>query len=444
MSKLPAGWVEAGLLHLCSARMGPTILTKDLTAFGVPVYSAGQVNNAWGHTNMEVPTFGRGTVVVSARGSIGFAKIPAEELFTCTQTTIALTPVSGVHPAYIRDHLRSIDLASFGSGAAIPMLTISHLRGVSVPLAPSQEQLRIADKIEALTTRMEACGSRLDRVPLILKRFRESVLEAAVSGRLTEEWRKQSGHLNSWEDVSVGEIATVVRGASPRPAGDSRYFGGDIPWITVGELTKDENKYLRSVTTFLTSEGRERSRFVERGTLLLSNSGATLGVPKIIDVAGCINDGSVALLGVEEPLKSYLYYVLRSKTMWLRGLNQGAAQPNLNTTIVREIRFGLPPSDAEQSEIVRRVEELFVFADDLERQYRGASERVEKLTPAVLAKAFRGELVPQDPSDEPAEKLLERIRAERDTNGSGARRGRSKRPQGKKGLRGKKNEGEEE
>jgi len=161
-------------------------------------------------------------------------------------------------------------------------------------------------------------------------------------------------------------------------------------------------------------------------------------------VAGCINDGSVALLGVEEPLKSYLYYVLRSKTMWLRGLNQGAAQPNLNTTIVREIRFGLPPSDAEQSEIVRRVEELFVFADDLERQYRGASERVEKLTPAVLAKAFRGELVPQDPSDEPAEKLLERIRAERDTNGSGARRGRSKRPQGKKGLRGKKNEGEEE
>jgi type I restriction enzyme S subunit len=75
------------------------------------------------------------------------------------------------------------------------------------------------------------------------------------------------------------------------------------------------------------------------------------------------------------------------------------------------------PSLAEQAEIVRRVDELFALADQLEANYLAAVERVKKLTPAVLAKAFRGELVAQDPSDEPAEKLLERIRAQREAEG---------------------------
>ena len=180
--------------------------------------------------------------------------------------------------------------------------------------------------------RVGVCSERLDLVPQILKKFREAVLEAAVSGTLTEEWRRNGKSPQRWHDRSVKDVAEVVRGASPRPAGDSRYFGGDVPWITVGELTKDGNKYLTTVSTFLTAAGKDRSRFVLPGTLLLSNSGATLGVPKIINIGGCINDGSVALLGIEEPLKSYLYYVLKSKgktQAFLRRLNQGAARSQI-------------------------------------------------------------------------------------------------------------------
>lgn len=178
------------------------------------------------------------------------------------------------------------------------------------------------------------------------------------------------------------------------------------------ELTKDQLKLLTATSDSLTEAGRLKSRYIESDTLLLSNSGATLGVPKITRIGGCINDGVVALLDVQEPTKSYLYYFLSSKTEELRSLNQGAAQPNLNTGIVKsiEVRIG---SEAEQTEIVRRVEQLFAYAEQLEAKVAAAQQRIDALTQSLLAKAFRGELVPQDPTDEPASVLLERIRTQR-------------------------------
>ncbi|MDA1278371.1 MAG: hypothetical protein O2960_30625, partial [Verrucomicrobia bacterium] len=77
-----------------------------------------------------------------------------------------------------------------------------------------------------------------------------------------------------WKWSPLGKLSNVVRGGSPRPAGDPRYFGGDIPWITVGSITADTTPYLRAVPQTVTAAGKERSRFVERGTLLLTNSGA--------------------------------------------------------------------------------------------------------------------------------------------------------------------------
>lgn len=91
---------------------------------------------------------------------------------------------------------------------------------------------------------------------------------------------------------------------------------------------------------------------------------------------------------------------------------KGVAVRGINIGDVRALQLPLP-SREEQDEIVRRVETLFTFADRLEARYAAARAQVEKLTPSLLAKAFRGELVPQDPNDEPASVLLERIAAKR-------------------------------
>ncbi|MCP5415194.1 MAG: restriction endonuclease subunit S, partial [Chromatiaceae bacterium] len=190
-----------------------------------------------------------------------------------------------------------------------------------------------------------------------------------------------------WMWASLDQLSEVVRGGSPRPAGDPRYFGGPVPWITVGPLTADESDYLHSVPDGLTLEGKERSRYIEPETLLLTNSGATLGVPKITLIGGCINDGVAALLGVEHPLKRYLVTFLRTKTSSMRRINQGAAQPNLNTSIIKATVVPLPP-EAEQHRIMAEVDRRLSLLRETEAQVDATLKRAERLRQSVLQRAF--------------------------------------------------------
>jgi type I restriction enzyme, S subunit len=216
-----------------------------------------------------------------------------------------------------------------------------------------------------------------------------------------------------WAWASVDQLCFVIRGASPRPAGDPRYFGGSIPWITVGSITRDDEIYLQSTEQFVTEAGKAASRFIETGTLLFTNSGATLGVPKIAKICGCINDGSVALLDIDETTKLYLYWFLKTQTEKLRALNQGAAQPNLNTDIVRRICVPIC-TKPEMLEVLKVIEETINSAKSQEKSLETALKKSTAQHKNILRAAFSGQLVPQDPNDEPASALLARIRARRE------------------------------
>jgi type I restriction enzyme S subunit len=165
-------------------------------------------------------------------------------------------------------------------------------------------------------------------------------------GRIPEGWRV----------VSIGGISKVVRGSTPRPAGDPRYFGGELPWITVSELTKDENIYLVETGARITEEGARRSRNIRPGTLLLGNSGFSLGVPKITKISGYINDGIAAFLDISPELDTlFMYYCLASLTQYFRFvIARGVDQPNLNTTLISKVKIQLPPL-LEQKEIAEKL-----------------------------------------------------------------------------------------
>jgi type I restriction enzyme, S subunit len=355
-----------------------------------------------------------------------------------------------------------------------PRVSFEKLSHFQILLPPTVEQDRIVAKLDASLNGLDRAEAITNRARERLHRYRSAVLHAALTGELTRGWRAakeadgdeegESGGVllrlllisrrarweeiesrrltekgqvlsddkwklrypeptapslksapdlpHTWAWASLDQICIVVRGASPRPAGDPRYFGGSIPWITVGSLTRDPQPYLMETTDFLTEAGKAASRYIEAETLLLTNSGWTLGVPKISRIAGCINDGIVALLGLDYPLKLFLYYALLTQTETLRNIDQGASQPNLNTGIIRSIVTAIPPF-AEQTIIIRELERRLSAADRLAVSLNEQLARARAMRQLLLREAFAGQLVPQIVDDEPAPVLLERIRSAR-------------------------------
>jgi type I restriction enzyme S subunit len=137
-----------------------------------------------------------------------------------------------------------------------------------------------------------------------------------------------------WEAKRLGDLGAVVRGSSPRPAGDPRYFNGSfVPCLTVASLTNipDSRLHVSETEGCLTEEGAQQSRRLETGMLIIANSGATLGVAKLLAVSCCANDGIAAIIKYTYGDRRFLCYFINSKTSHLREVvATGNGQPNLN------------------------------------------------------------------------------------------------------------------
>ena len=229
------------------------------------------------------------------------------------------------------------------------------------------EQSQIAQFLDRETVKIDALIEEQRRLIEFLKEKRQAVISHTVTKGLKPDAPMKDCGVDwvglipqHWEVSKLGQTANIVRGGSPRPAGDSRFFNGDfMPWITVGEVTKDDSMYLVATESMLTEVGAEQSRTINTGTLVLTNSGATLGVPKILGITGCANDGILAFLDLKANAnKKYLYFVLGSLTSELRErMKQGSGQPNLNTGIVSALQVPLPPV-VEQLAIVAELERM--------------------------------------------------------------------------------------
>ena len=221
----------------------------------------------------------------------------------------------------------------------------------------------------------------------------------------------------SWEWTELGEAMTVIRGASPRPKGDPRYFGGSIPWIMIADVTRAEGKYLMKTRETVTEAGADKSRYLPKGALILSNSG-TVCVPKFLGVPGCIHDGFVTFPDIPDCFdQQFLYQFFKHlRPIAIRTYKQGVTQVNLNTEIVRSIPLPIPP-EAEQARIVSAIESLQDRSTRARDLLSEVGPLIGQLRQSVLRSAFSGDLTSewrqQNPDVLPASELLQRIRTER-------------------------------
>lgn len=261
---------------------------------------------------------------------------------------------------------------------------------------PTTEQQKISAYLDDKCTKIDSIIEKQEKVIEKLKAYKLSVLTEAVTKGLNPDVKMKDSGVQwigeipeHWEITSIARIATVVRGASPRPAGDPLYFNGsDVPWITVAEVTKDEGKYIYETETFLTCAGAEKSRIVEKGTLILSNSGATLGVPKITCITGCINDGSLAFYDLKIN-QTYLLYTFKGRTYELRKQMQGYGQPNLNTSIVKAIQIPLPP-EKEEVEICNYLDKKCTAIDSAIEKKQALIEKLKEYKKSLIYEVVTG------------------------------------------------------
>lgn len=285
-------------------------------------------------------------------------------------------------------------------------------------LLPSlQEQLRIVAKLEKLLHKVDACQERLENFPALLKRFRQSILAAACSGRLTASWREVNPNLKKWQQLTLKDIATEMKtGPFGSALHKSDYILGGYP--VINPMNLHEGKILPSSNVTVDNVIRDRlcEYVLRKGDIVIARRGemGRCAVVTSTEDGWLCGTGSLILRLQKNALPKYLELVISSPIIreYFSDQAVGTTMMNLNQRLFGAMPLSLPSLD-EQQEIVRRVEALFAVADQIEARYNKAKAQVDRLTQSILAKAFRGELVPQNPDDEPASVLLERIRAEK-------------------------------
>jgi type I restriction enzyme S subunit len=482
---LPSSWSHATLGDVCldpqygwttSASIDgdlPLVRTTDISSGAIDWRSVPYCEIA--PADAEKYLLDDGDILISRAGSVGksfLIRIPKRSVFA--SYLIRFRPL--IDERYINFFLQTQaywnQISESTSGIAIPNVNANKLRRVKLPVAPIAEQRRIADKIDELFSELDAGVASLKWARRLLKKYRQAVLKAAVSGELTRDWRerhkgdiKESGAEllqrilearrvaweaaelkklrtkgkppkddrwkqkyqeprppdtaglpalpEGWVWVSIGQIFDVFIGSTPSRA-EQRYWGGDVPWVSSGEVAFCRIKQTRET---ITQAGLRNSgtRLHPRGTVLLGiiGEGKTRGQAAILDIEACNNQNAAAIRVSSTAIPSeYVYYYLLWRYETTRRESSGGNQPALNRDRVKEFMIPLP----SLAELAEHVSELDSHTSQIEKLESAIGEQLRvagAIRQSILKAAFAGRLLPQDPNDEPASVLLERIRAER-------------------------------
>lgn len=494
--ELPEGWASAGIRSVfdCWGGMTPSttvdtywggtmpwISSKDVKGWTVDGGTECITEKAMRETRLrECPV---GSVLVVVRSGVLAHTLPVAVTTRSVVVNQDLKALSSGNSdlnawlaVYLRAHEREILESNRKDGTTVQSIRVEELLGRELPVPPLAEQHRIVEKVEALLAQVNKAKDRLDRVTMILKRFRQAVLAAACSGRLTEEWigrrseteaevasiraeilrlknavpgarrkRKAEPQVpdalpetipDHWTTCRIGDVFDVTYGLSEplrKTVPDSK---DDLPVLSMANINQ-WGEWNLAVLKYFPVPPQSRSKLrLEVGDLLFNwrNSPNWIGKTARFDMSDGVYVNASFLLRLrpsrpgtyEKFFRLYLNF-LRVSRYFESASRAAVSQSNFNASEVGAIEVPFPPLH-EQGEIARRVEKMFGLADAIETRLISAARRAEKLPQSILSKAFRGELVPTEAelaraegrSFETAEEMLKRVKME---NGSETEKG---------------------
>ncbi|MBM4467579.1 MAG: hypothetical protein FJ014_18830 [Chloroflexi bacterium] len=423
---LPEGWTWKKLPEVAEIVMGqsPPSSTYNEEGIGLPFYQGkadfGELYpkpRKWCSVPGKVAK--PGDILMSVRAPVGPTNLADTEC--CIGRGLCAIRPSGDMPSrFLLEYFRWIEryIADMGQGSTFTAISRRDIETVDVPLPTLAEQERIVVRIEALFRQSRAAREALERIPPLFRRFRQAVLAAAFRGDLVPQdsadepavailkriqaQRKALPLLDTsalldlpkeWAWTTIGEVAETTSGGTPL-RNHPEYYHGTIPWIKSGEL---EDNIISDAEEFITGEGLKNSsaKVFPKGTALVALYGATVGKTGILGIDAATNQAVCAVFPLNEAFTAeFITYWLQYQRQKLIDQSAGGAQPNISQRILRAFPMPLVPL-AEQRRIVARIQEFFARAEAVEAAVAIARRRLDKLDQAILARAFRGELVPQ-------------------------------------------------
>jgi type I restriction enzyme S subunit len=474
---LPPGWAWTTPSVMCESWGGATPSTNNTGYWGqgIPWVSSKDVKGPFIDTATEQITEVAlretrlrvcpiGSVLVVIRSGvlihslpIAVTRVPVVINQDLKAFSPRLTEVGCWIALSLRAQSRMILEVNRKDGTTVQSIRFDELKSITIPLPPLAEQRRIVAKVEEVLARTNVIRQRLAKVTALLKRFRQSILAAACSGRLTSDWRMKREEIehasellkrikharigprgssscvmptnpieaiesqtelpNSWVNCRANQIAAIGLGGTPSRK-IPEYWNGDVPWVSSGEVA---NCDIHGTTEKITRSGLENSnaKMYPIGTVLIAmiGEGKTRGQSALLNIEACTNQNVAALVfDGGNVVPRYIWFWALGEYEKHRSGGRGGNYPALNGQIVKQFTIPLPPL-FEQHEIVRRVEALFALTAKIEAGVASASARAESLIQSTLAKAFRGELVTTEHAlaqaegseYESAEQLLTRV-----------------------------------
>ncbi|HOE92697.1 MAG: Type-1 restriction enzyme MjaXIP specificity protein [Candidatus Methanofastidiosum methylothiophilum] len=467
--ELPKGWILTSLGEIASRlQAGGTPSTKvkayyeNGTINYVKIEDMTNADKYIFHTKIKITKSGldnssawiipENSLLYSMYASYGIPIINKIKVAT-NQAIIAFIPPEGlVNLDYVYYYLLSLKplLKYRIRGTTQENLNANIVANIEIPLPPLAEQQRIVNKIEELFTNLDKGIESLEEVKSKLKVYRQVILKYAMEGKLTEKWRERNKDklesasvlldkikekklkIKKFRKHSLIEKSILIKlpeewtwtelvniaikfqsGGTPLTKIDKYYENGTIPFVKIEDITNSK-KYLYDTKIKITKEGlNNSSAWIVPENSILYSMYASYGIPTINKIKVATNQAIVGIVPPHNLINvEFIYYYLLYIKPGLKNLIRGTTQENLNAQIVSNIFFSLPPLE-EQKEIVNRIEKLFSLADHIEETVNSKLEESKVLRQSILKKAFEGKLVPQDPNDESAELLLEKIKKQR-------------------------------
>lgn len=420
MSELPESWAQAPLAAI-TREVTQRVPSDDETIRYIDI---GSVNRTTKEIEPPQKLLGKDapsrarkqvaagdTLVSMTRPNLNAVALVPKELDGEIASTgfDVLRPVDGIDPRWISYLVRTEEfvtsMSALVQGALYPAVRSKDVRAHAVPLAPAEEQIRIANQLDTLLTRIQSCNDRFGAISALIKRFRLAVCAAATTG--------------PWEPSTIRAISVDLRYGTSKKCDYIPTGTGVLRIPNIAEQGRIDVTDLKRAE--FDANELQKLALMEGDLLVIRSNGSV----ELVGKTGLVTEKESGLL-----FAGYLMRLRVDRTMAIpafiqlclsaplqreyieRTAKSTSGVNNINAEELRSLPLLLPPL-SEQIEIVRRAKALLALADRIEARANAARTPAQRLSPLVLAKAFRGELVQQDPQDEPASALLERIASQR-------------------------------